>query len=319
MGLKELTRDWIHDHPQLDGLREYGLSATRIVTTKRLAKALEGKTMLLTGASSGIGAAVARMVGEAGGKLIMVSRSADKLEEMRAEVESLGGDAYAHACDVSDPDDCKRLIEEVLEQHGHVDILVNNAGRSIRRSVEESLDRFHDYQRTIQLNYLGCVQLTLGFLPSMKERKAGLIINNLSMSVQVNPPRFSAYVASKAALEAFGSCLAAEVLHDNIVVTSVYTPLVRTPMIAPTKLYDNFKTLTPEQAAKMLLQSVLTKQRKVLPRMAILAGVISELTPKTTEALMNKAYKAMENEDTSRKAFKNSRVLKTIDKMRSFF
>ena len=107
------------------------------------------------------------------------------------------------------------MAEEVLAYHGHVDILVNNAGRSIRRSVALSYDRFHDYERTIQLNYFGALRLILALLPTMRARKSGHIINISSIGTQTNPPRFSAYVASKAALDAFSRVIASEVIDDE--------------------------------------------------------------------------------------------------------
>ena len=160
--------------------------------------------------------------------------------------------AHIHRCDMSDIEDVERMAEEVLAYHGQVDILVNNAGRSIRRSVGLSYDRFHDYERTIQLNYLGAVRLILALLPSMRARKSGHIINVSSIGTQTNPPRFSAYVASKAALDAFSRVIASEVIDDGVHLTTIHMPLVRTPMIAPTRMYDVFPAISPEEAAEMI-------------------------------------------------------------------
>ena len=170
---------------------------------RSLKSAIEGKKILITGASSGIGLETALKVGEAGGEVLLVSRTREKLEEVARQVEEKGGTAHVHPADLSDLEDIDRLAQEVLDEHGGIDILINNAGRSIRRSVKASYDRFHDFERTMQLNYFGALKLILAFLPGMRERKRGHIINVSSIGVQTNTPRFSAYVASKSALDAF--------------------------------------------------------------------------------------------------------------------
>ena len=212
---------------------------------RSLAGAVRGKVVLITGASSGIGRATAVKVADAGATVLLVARSIEKLEETKEEIVAAGGVAHIHRCDLADVEDVARMAEEVLTYHGHVDILVNNAGRSIRRSVALSYDRFHDYERTIQLNYLGSLRLILALLPAMRARKSGHIINISSIGVQTNPPRFSAYVASKAALDAFSRVIASEVIDDKVHITTINMPLVRTPMIAPTRMYDMFPAITP--------------------------------------------------------------------------
>ncbi|HEY6780238.1 MAG TPA: SDR family oxidoreductase, partial [Thermoleophilaceae bacterium] len=194
---------------------------------RSLAASIGGRKIMITGASSGIGLETALRIGDAGGEVLLVSRTREKLEEVANQVEERGGTAHVHPCDLSDLDDIERLAKEVLEEHGGVDILINNAGRSIRRSVKASYDRFHDYERTMQLNYFGALKLILAFLPRMVERKRGHIINVSSIGAQTNTPRFSAYVASKSALDAFSRCVAPEVLGDNVDFTTVYMPLVR--------------------------------------------------------------------------------------------
>ena len=163
---------------------------------------------------------------------------------------------------MADVEDVERMAEEVLAYHGQVDILVNNAGRSIRRSVGLSYDRFHDYERTIQLNYLGAVRLILALLPSMRARKSGHIINVSSIGTQTNPPRFSAYVASKAALDAFSRVIASEVIDDGVHLTTIHMPLVRTPMIAPTRMYDVFPAISPEEASEMIAKAMVDSRRR---------------------------------------------------------
>jgi short-subunit dehydrogenase len=259
--------------------------------------AVSGKTVLITGASSGIGRATALKVGEAGGTVLLVARTKEKLDELAEEIEDVGGLAYSHPCNLTDMDDIDRMAEDVLERHGAVDILVNNAGKSIRRSVSRAYDRFHDYQRTMQLNYFGPVKLILKLLPSMRERGAGHIINVSTIGLQVNTPRFSAYVASKAALDAFSRSIGSEVIGDGVHLTTVYMPLVRTPMIAPTKMYDRFPTLSPEEAADLIVEAI----RKRPKRIATTLGNIGQLTyavaPGAQDLVVNRAYQLFPESD----------------------
>jgi short-subunit dehydrogenase len=182
------------------------------------------------------------------------------------------------------------MCAEVLEQHEAVDILVNNAGKSIRRSVDRAYDRFHDYQRTMQLNYFAAVKLILNLLPTMRERGTGHIINISTIGLQMNTPRFSAYVASKAALDAFSRSIGPEVINDGVHITTVYMPLVRTPMIAPTKIYDRFPTLSPEEAGHIIAEAI----RKRPKRIATTLGTIGQLTyavaPGAQDLIVNRAY-----------------------------
>src|SRR5689334_5048768 len=195
--------------------------------------AINGKTVVITGASSGIGKAAALKIARAGGIPILVARSMDKLEEAKAEIEAAGGTAYAYSADLSALDSIDELVKQILDDHVAVDALVNNAGRSIRRSIALSHDRFHDFERTMQLNYFGAIRLTMGLLPHMRERGFGHVVNVSSIGAQTNPPRFSAYVASKAALDAWTRVVSSEVVGDGITFTTIHIPLVRTPMIAP--------------------------------------------------------------------------------------
>jgi NAD(P)-dependent dehydrogenase (short-subunit alcohol dehydrogenase family) len=262
---------------------------------RSLSGAIGGKVVLITGASSGIGRAAAIRCGEAGAEVLLVARTPEKLEETRAEIEEAGGTAHIHQCDLSDLDDVERLAKEVLEEHERVDILVNNAGRSIRRSIENSYDRFHDFERTMQLNYFGALRLILSILPTMRKRskgrKGGHIINVSSIGVQTNTPRFSAYVASKAALDAWSRCVASEVVDDGVNITTIHMPLVRTPMIAPTKMYDAFPTITPDQAAEMITTAMITKPKKVATRLGNFGELLYNVAPKASDAILNTAYK----------------------------
>ncbi len=258
---------------------------------RSLRGAIEGKVVVITGASSGIGHATALKVGEAGGICALVARSEDKLQAAKVEIEEAGGKATVHPADLSELDDCDRVVAEILETHGHVDVLVNNAGRSIRRSIEHSYDRFHDFQRTMQLNYFGSLKMIMGFLPSMRKRKSGHIINVSSIGAQTNTPRFSAYVASKSALDAFSRCIASEVIDDGVNVTTIYMPLVRTPMIAPTGMYNAFPTATPDEAADLVTSAMITKQKKVATRLGNFGEVLYALTPRSVDVILNTAYK----------------------------
>ena len=252
---------------------------------------MRGKVVLITGASSGIGKAAAVKAADAGATVLLVARSVEKLEETKAEIEDGGGIAHIHRCDMADIEDVERMADEVLAYHGQVDILVNNAGRSIRRSVGLSYDRFHDYERTIQLNYLGAVRLILALLPSMRARKSGHIINVSSIGTQTNPPRFSAYVASKAALDAFSRVIASEVIDDGVHLTTIHMPLVRTPMIAPTRMYDMFPAISPEEAAEMIAKAMVAQPKKVATRLGTFGELLYAVAPSVSDRILNQAYK----------------------------
>jgi NAD(P)-dependent dehydrogenase (short-subunit alcohol dehydrogenase family) len=258
---------------------------------RTLSAAVRGKVVLITGASSGIGKATAVKAADAGATVLLVARSVEKLEETKREIETSGGVAHIHRCDLADIEDVERMAEEVLAYHGRVDILVNNAGRSIRRSVGLSYDRFHDYERTIQLNYLGAVRLILALLPSMRAHKSGHIINISSIGTQTNPPRFSAYVASKAALDAFSRVIASEVIDDGVHLTTIHMPLVRTPMIAPTRMYDMFPAISPEEAAEMIAKAMVAQPKKVATRLGTFGELVYAVAPSMSDRLLNQAYK----------------------------
>jgi NAD(P)-dependent dehydrogenase (short-subunit alcohol dehydrogenase family) len=253
--------------------------------------AVNGKTVLITGGSSGIGKAAAHKIAEAGGVPILVARTQEKLDEVVKEIESRGGTAYAYSCDLSDMDAIETVTERIFSDHASVDILINNAGRSIRRGVKLSYDRFHDYERTIRLNYLGAVKMILGVLPHMTERKAGHIVNVSSIGAQTNPPRFSAYVASKAALDAFTRVVSSETIGDNVTFTTIHMPLVKTPMIAPTKMYDSFPTITPDDAADLICEAIRAKPKTINTRLGTFGEVLYAIAPKAVDQILHMAYK----------------------------
>lgn len=259
-------------------------------TEQNLRNALVGKVALVTGASSGIGRATAAMLGRHGALVILVSRTRDKLKTLKQEIEAGGGTAFVYPTDLSDMDACDAMIRKVLADHGRVDILINNAGRSIRRSVSASYERFHDYQRTMQLNYFGAVKLILAVLPGMRERKEGHIINISSIGVQAFPPRFGAYVASKSALAGFSRCVGPEVADDGVAITNIHMPLVRTAMIAPTGMYKNFPTSSPEEAAEMVGAAILTRPPEVSTRLGKIGETVNTLAPSILQLVMTGAY-----------------------------
>ncbi|HEX6023523.1 MAG TPA: SDR family oxidoreductase [Solirubrobacter sp.] len=267
--------------------------------------AVNGKTVVITGASSGIGRAAALKIAAAGGVPILVARTKEKLDEVKDEIERAGGTAYVAPCDLSDFDAIEGLVEKLLADHPRIDILVNNAGRSIRRSVALSYDRFHDYERTIRLNYLSPVKLMLGLLPHMREQKGGHIVNVSSIGVQTNPPRFSAYVGSKAALDAFTRVVSSETIGDNVTFTTIHMPLVRTPMIAPTKMYDSFPTISPDEAADLVCEAIRAKPKQINTKLGTFGEVAYALAPKAVDQILHMAYRVFP-ESTAAKGEKDA-------------
>ncbi|MBA3781659.1 MAG: SDR family oxidoreductase [Nocardioides sp.] len=252
--------------------------------------ALQGKYVVITGASSGIGQVTALKVAQAGGIPVLVARGKDKLEDTRATIELRGGQAHVFPCDLSDLEAIDALCEQMTAELPSVDFVVNNAGRSIRRSLRLSTDRFHDFERTMQLNYFGAIRLVMGLMPAMHKQKAGHIVNISSIGVQTNPPRFSAYVASKSALDSWSNVVASEVVGNGITFTSIHMPLVRTPMIAPTKIYDKFPTISPAQAADLVIRAMVEKPHEINTALGNTGAIAHTIAPKTTFRLLNMAY-----------------------------
>jgi NAD(P)-dependent dehydrogenase (short-subunit alcohol dehydrogenase family) len=257
---------------------------------RSLKGAVKDKVVVVTGGSSGIGLATAQKVAAAGAITVIVARGEEELFKARDAMNAAGGKVFAYTADLSDMADCDRLVATVLKEHGHVDILINNAGRSIRRSIELSFERFHDFERTMQLNYFGSLRLIMGFLPTMLQRRKGHIINISSIGVLASSPRFSAYVASKAALDAFSRCAQGELSGKGISFTTINMPLVKTPMIAPTKVYEYVPTLTPDEAADLVVKGIIEKPSRIATRLGIFAAVVNALAPRAYEAIMNTAF-----------------------------
>jgi len=258
---------------------------------RNLEKVVRGEHILITGASSGIGRATALKLGAAGAHVILVARNAERLKEVRHLVERVGGTASVFVADLTDAKSAERLCRDVVKKFGGVDVLINNAGRSIRRSLRISHDRFHDFERTMEINYFGALRLILGFLPSMRRRNKGHIINISSIGAQVGAPRFSAYVASKAALDAFSKCAAPELLGDGIDITTVYMPLVKTEMIAPTRLYDSFSAITAAQAADLICSAIVDHPKRVSTMLGLMGQVSSSVAPRFFDVGLYLAYR----------------------------
>lgn len=250
-----------------------------------------GKVVLVTGGSSGIGLAAAHKFAEAGAVTIICGRDQDKLDEACAEAKGRGHAFIAYPVDLADMADCDRFLQLLIANHGGVDFLINNAGRSIRRAIESSYDRFHDFERTMQLNYFGCLRVTMGLLPGMVAKRKGHIVNISSIGVLTNAPRFSAYVASKAALDAWTRCASSEFADQGISFTTINMPLVRTPMIAPTQIYKNVPTLSPDEAADMIAQACIYKPVRIATRLGVTGQVLHAFVPRIAQIIMNTSFR----------------------------
>lgn len=250
-----------------------------------------GRVALVTGGSAGIGKATALRLAAAGATTLILARDADKLEQTRQEAAQRGLTLITYSADIADPAQCAAVIKAIISDHGHVDILINNAGRSIRRGIENSFDRMHDFERTMQLNYFASVRVAMGFLPEMMRRRSGHIINISSIGVLTNAPRFSAYVASKAALEAWTRCAAAEFLDRGVEFTTINMPLVRTAMSAPTRFYDNLPRLTPDEAAAFVVEAIVKRPVRLATRLGIFGQVLHAVLPHVSQIIMNTAFR----------------------------
>jgi NAD(P)-dependent dehydrogenase (short-subunit alcohol dehydrogenase family) len=266
-----------------------------------------GKVVLVTGGSSGIGLAAACKFAEAGAVTIICARDESKLGDAVKEIVAYAkqrGQAHpkvqSYSVDIADADGCAALIKSLEDEHGGVDFLINNAGRSIRRAIESSYERFHDYERTMQLNYFGCLRVTMGVLPSMVKKHKGHVVNISSIGVLTNAPRFSAYVASKAALDAWTRCASSEFSDRGITFTTINMPLVRTPMIAPTKIYNNVPTLAPEEAADMIAQACVYKPVRVATRLGTFGQVLHAFAPRIAQIVMNTSFRMFPDSEAAK-------------------
>ena len=252
---------------------------------------LDGRRVVITGASSGIGRATALRVAAAGGVPLLVARRQPELEEVQAEIAAAGGQSFVYPCDLTDDESVAKTVEAMLNEQPGIDMLVNNAGRSIRRSVQLSYDRMHDYERAMAINYFGAVRLILALMPHMIERRFGHVVNVSSIGVQGIAPRFSAYVASKAALDYFSRIVATETHGAGITFTTVHMPLVRTPMIRPTKIYDAFPTKSPEQAADMVMDALLKRPKHIGTPTGRMISAAYTVAPGLVDAIAYQGYR----------------------------
>jgi NAD(P)-dependent dehydrogenase (short-subunit alcohol dehydrogenase family) len=238
----------------------------RISNPDKLRSAISGKTVLVTGASFGVGEATARKLGGAGATVLVVARSADRLRELAASINAGGGKAVAYPADLTDEADVAELSKKIGEEHGALDIVVSNAGKSLRRSLHHQYDRPHDFQRTIGINYLGPIQLLLGVLPAMRKQGRGHIVNVSSVAVRVPPgPQWGVYQASKGAFDRWLRSVAPELHADGVDVTSVYFALVRTRMIEPTPILRKLPGLDPDEAAEVIAKAIIQRPRTIAP------------------------------------------------------
>jgi NAD(P)-dependent dehydrogenase (short-subunit alcohol dehydrogenase family) len=267
---------------------------------RSLAGKVRGKVVVVTGGTSGIGEATAYKLAEAGAQVVVVARDPEKAAPVMERLEARGGKAKFISCDLSDIADCDKLVAAVVKEFGRCDFLVNNAGRSIRRGIASSFDRFHDFERTMQLNYFGSLRLIMGFLPAMVAQGGGHIINISSIGVLTRAPRFSAYVASKAALDAFSDCAASEFIDNQVHFTTINMPLVKTPMIAPTKLYNHVPTLTPEQAADLVVEAIVYRPVRIATRLGVFGEILHAVAPKATQILLNTAFRMFPDSGASK-------------------
>jgi NAD(P)-dependent dehydrogenase (short-subunit alcohol dehydrogenase family) len=282
---------------------------------------VQGKVVVITGGSSGIGLAAAHKIAHAGAITVLIARDEDKLAGARKEIEkALGknenhGQVVTHSADLASNEGVDRATAWIIETFGGADFLVNNAGRSIRRGIESSYDRMHDFERTMQVNYFGALRMTMGLLPHMSARRRGQVINISSIGVLTNAPRFSAYVASKAALDAWTACASSEFADVGIKFTTINMPLVRTPMIAPTKLYQNVPTLSPEEAADLIVRAIVYKPVRIATRLGIFGAVLHALAPRIAQIVMNTTFRMFPDSDAAKGAKEGEKVKATPDQI----
>lgn len=251
---------------------------------------LAGRHVVITGASSGIGRASAIAVAARGATVFALARNAEALDELVAQIRADGGQAFAFTCDVTDSNSVDACVKDVLGQFGHVDYLVNNAGRSIRRSVDASTDRLHDYERVMAVNYFGAVRMVLALLPHWRERRFGHVVNVSSAGVQANSPRYSAYLPSKAALDAFADVVSAETLSDHVTFTTIHMPLVSTPMITPSHRLNPVPAISAEHAAAMVVRGLVDKPVRIDTPLGTVADLGTYVTPKLTRRILHQLY-----------------------------
>ena len=282
---------------------------------------VKGKVVLVTGGSSGIGLAAAHKIAQAGAITVIVGRDQDKLDAAKQEIVAAlgenpnGGQVVTLSADLASLEGCDQMVAWLVEKYGGVDVLINNAGRSIRRGIESSYDRFHDFERTMQLNYFGCLRTTMGLLPHMAAKRSGHVVNISSIGVLTNAPRFSAYVASKAALDAWTRCAASEFIDVGITFTTINMPLVKTPMIAPTKIYENVPTLNPDEAADLIVQAIVYKPVRIATRLGVFGQILHAAAPRIAQIVMNTTFRMFPDSDRAKGDKEGARAKATPDQI----
>lgn len=251
---------------------------------------LHGRHVIITGASSGIGRASAIAIAERGATVFALARNGAALDELVAEIRANGGAAHAFTCDVTDSASVEHTVKDILGRFDHVDYLVNNAGRSIRRSVVNSTDRLHDYERVMAVNYFGAVRMVLALLPHWRERRFGHVVNVSSAGVQARNPKYSSYLPTKAALDAFSDVVGSEVLSDHITFTNIHMPLVRTPMIVPSHRLNPVRAISPERAAAMVVRGLVDKPARIDTPLGTLAEAGNYFVPRTSRRILHQLY-----------------------------
>ena len=251
---------------------------------------LVGRHVIITGASSGIGRAAALAVARRGATVFALARSAEALDELVAEIRARGGDAHAFSCDVTDSASVEHTVKDILGRFDHVDYLVNSAGRSIRRSVANSTDRLHDYERTMAVNYFGAVRMVLALLPHWRQRRFGHVVNVSSAGSLARNPKYSAYIPTKAALDAFADVVSTETLSDHISFTTIHMPLVKTPMIAPSRRLNPMPPISAEHAAAMVVRALVEKPARIDTPMGTLAEAGNYFAPKLSRRILHQLY-----------------------------
>jgi len=262
------------------------------ISDERLAAAVRDRVILVTGSSYGIGEATARRLGRAGATVLLVARTADQLDVVAGEIRAAGGKAFAYPANLADPAAVESLVRTVLAEHGHVDVLVSNAGKSIRRSIADTHERFHDIERTNAINYLGPAKLVLELLPSMRERGSGHIVNVSTAGVRTPPvARWSAYLASKSAFDVWLRCIAQEIRGDGVTISTVYMGLVHTRMSEPTPLLNKMPGLTPEQAADQVCTAIADRPHNITPPLVRPADAVGNMFRVPTDRLLEQYFR----------------------------
>ncbi|HJW52751.1 MAG TPA: SDR family oxidoreductase [Burkholderiaceae bacterium] len=282
---------------------------------------VQGRVVVITGGSSGIGLAAAHKIAQAGATTVIIARDLEKLAAAKKEIEAglgdneNGGKVVTHSADLASNEGVDKATAWIVETFGGADFLVNNAGRSIRRGIESSYDRYHDFERTMQVNYFGALRMTMGLLPHMTAKRRGQIINISSIGVLTNAPRFSAYVASKAALDAWTACASSEFADVGIKFTTINMPLVRTPMIAPTKLYQNVPTLSPEEAGDMIVRAIVDKPVRITTRLGNFGAALHALAPRVAQIMMNTTFRMFPDSDAAKGAKEGEKAKASADQI----